>query len=30
MTPLINHRIDQLLDIVDDHNVKGTSFDSYE
>ncbi|XP_022343234.1 cytochrome P450 3A24-like [Crassostrea virginica] len=30
MTPLINHRIDQLLDIVEDHNVKGTSFDSYE
>lgn len=30
MTPLINHRIDQLLDIVEDHNVKGKSFDSYE
>lgn len=30
MTPLINHRIDQLLDIVDDHNVNDRSFDSYE
>lgn len=30
MTPLINHRIEQLLDIVDDHNVNDRSFDSYE